>query len=249
MSPELADALILEFIFRWNVKTAIKCKGQRDFGFYDLEILDRLVRVDSKVWKENFFPEWTCTPLFSEEELEVFGCGRQIELPQPDDTVENGESESDNDDCILVDDANPREQLTSSGAYNEDELTQAIYLSTNRRAPGVYLAEKEGLSNICAPVETNEEIELFIELAPSFVTGKTLNFLMMAKAFNERVASAGYFSIALRFKMTSHIEDYAKHIFKEVVSNQQIAPILHHLKETWRALRTSGGMLGFSQPY
>ena len=52
-------------------------------------------------------------------------------------TVENGESESDNDDCILVDDANPREQLTSSGAYNEDELTQAIYLSTNRRAPGL----------------------------------------------------------------------------------------------------------------
>ena len=40
-------------------------------------------------------------------------------------------------------------------------------------------------------IETNEEIQLFIDLAVQFVTGKTLDFQMLAKAFNDRVIAAG----------------------------------------------------------
>ena len=70
-----------------------------------------------------------------------------MDIPQPDANVEDDESD---DECTLICDDKPQNCRTDFNAYHEDELLQAVHLSTKRQPTGVYLAENEGLSNICA---------------------------------------------------------------------------------------------------
>jgi len=42
MSPEVADACIMEFTFRWNQVASRNHKGEPDYGFFSLEILDEV---------------------------------------------------------------------------------------------------------------------------------------------------------------------------------------------------------------
>lgn len=45
MSPEFMDVTMLEFVWEWNCNAAINNLGSRDYGFYNLEVLDELVRL------------------------------------------------------------------------------------------------------------------------------------------------------------------------------------------------------------
>ena len=44
ISPEFMDVTMLEFVWEWNCTAAVKNLGSRDYGFYNLEVLDELVR-------------------------------------------------------------------------------------------------------------------------------------------------------------------------------------------------------------
>ncbi len=73
----LADAILLPFMFGWNMRAA-ETKGAKRFGFYTLELIDQLQDVESKLHDEMPFPEWIRTPQLDDAELEEFGAGRQL---------------------------------------------------------------------------------------------------------------------------------------------------------------------------
>ena len=59
--------------------------------------------------------------------------------------------------------------------------------------------------------------------------GKLVDFKSLAEAFNEYVIKAGPHSKALRFKLASHLEDYAKKIHERQQSSDQLEPQKEYL--------------------
>jgi len=62
MGPELADAYLLQHIFRWNTNAAVNHLGAPDYGCYSLDLLDLLQvcipaapRIDARR-QNNLFP-------------------------------------------------------------------------------------------------------------------------------------------------------------------------------------------------
>ena len=128
------------------------------------------------------------------------------------------------------------------------ESSVQVFLSTRRIPSGIYLAEKEKMTNICAPFETPEEIELFKELAPKFIRGQALDYHGFANAFNLKVKEVEPFSKSLRFKVAGHIEQFSKDIHKKVLSNQRIDTIRENLINTRRALKVNSSAITSHPP-
>ena len=105
-SPELMDAAVMEFVHRWNIDARIRANGERDFGFYDLEIMDYLVTNEMAVFGKTSYPTWRPTGVLDPEAQEVFGCGIPLHpshVPLPADENNNDDIEQAADGIIVGD--------------------------------------------------------------------------------------------------------------------------------------------------
>ena len=108
MSPEMMDAIFLEYAVTWNMQTQEPYKDGSDPGHTDYDLLDRLVEKEQVLWggDHTLFPTYVKTikvgglpstlalPVtrkpadakadvssisqVTKEEMEMFGCGREI---------------------------------------------------------------------------------------------------------------------------------------------------------------------------
>lgn len=65
-SPELADALLTIFNYRWNITCGITNRGERDYGMFDHFLLEEMQKVCLEMGWPDPFPEWKKAPSTTE---------------------------------------------------------------------------------------------------------------------------------------------------------------------------------------
>lgn len=62
-SPELAQALVADFVHRWNVDAGVRNRGDKNYGTYNLQRLEEISARCQALGLSNPFPGLRCAPL------------------------------------------------------------------------------------------------------------------------------------------------------------------------------------------
>jgi hypothetical protein len=181
-------------------------------------------RLETCVWGSvsTDLLQWVPTPKLLPEQLEHFACGYVARDDFAD--LEACLVRKDPDTLVYVE---PRDTMVDNGENLTDLPTElsSSHLSTMRMTASDYLQARQQLVTNVAPIQSEEEVALFVELLREHLPqrpSQSIDWIRLTREFNRRVLRRPP-GTALRLKTHSYIRDYAKHLMKrvQVVDAQQ----------------------------
>eukprot|EP00951_Prasinocladus_malaysianus_P014989 scaffold114421_cov21-Prasinocladus_malaysianus.AAC.1 len=244
------------------MKAAVQNLGHSDYGFYDSVLLDRLHYLHVNIWgKSEQYGDWCPTVDTPEADLESFGCGCPIteetipglsnalgaHNPESSEASARGEADDDAaDDTIdLTNDWRPGAWFAGDSQrdiFSVASVQQLIHLTTARTPAGKWLAKKQNLPHIVAPIKQMAEAELFLKLVAdhSNAHGK-VNYATLTAAFNAEVLRIIGLQPdkrkTMRLKTVAFLQSFHEDLNKRLKTEQAMTPVLGEARDLRRALR------------
>lgn len=136
VSAELAQIMLTNYNFRWNIRNGIKNRGEKNYGFYDHHLLERIKMIGDS-FNLNLYEEYR---IANPKVKESFGCigiahGVELQFIQ----------------C----------QYASDMDVEDDDIKK---VSNKRVRSDNYIAKHSNLPSLPKPVQSKHEKELFMEL-------------------------------------------------------------------------------------
>eukprot|EP00158_Paraphelidium_tribonemae_P005699 Partr_v1_DN27472_c2_g1_i3_m71918 putative NA len=232
---ELADALLSNILFRWNLRAGIRAGIYSDQHTPNLGILEDICNLaaENSRWVD-FAPLESFAPLprESNKPVEKFGCRREVELSvDSEDELDNGETES----WIPEPFVDPA--LTGLGLLIERRLTGSVPLIQNENPP--FLDDALSDARIEKPIDTAHEIELLVDILGEWNGPISMrSYGELAARWNARVRRnvdihGQCYLKQVSFKTTRHIHDFIKKLSEFLASED----ILGNRPETRQRLQ------------
>jgi hypothetical protein len=136
ISAELAQIMLTSYNFRWNIKNGVKNRGEKNYGFYDHHLLERIKMIGDCL-NVNLYEEYKIANPKVQESFGCIGISHGVEL----------------------------QFIQSQHGSDMDVEDAGIQKISNRRVRSdTYIAKHSNLPSLPKPVQSKDEKKLFMEL-------------------------------------------------------------------------------------